>query len=259
MALGTFFKWAGGGVVAVAGFLCVSLQCAYWYGASSLPKELPQPRREYPALARETLWRTLGGGERPLSVRKLNAFSYAGLIFERLAAYTLRRDDSYALPADLQLLERVEAATRSAIDKARRARSASPAPNPGGSNPEALRQVSYDPVFESGALFIRASREWPAERMADIVLDEGDYGRGSEGLERAALAYFGVEVGELTRDEVLSLLSAKFRLPLADPYCQPERFRERYDAIVPFPGSRLPRAADLSLPRLKPIDCGKPQ
>ncbi|QWP74642.1 transglycosylase domain-containing protein [Lysobacter sp. K5869] len=261
MALSTFFKWAGGGVVAVIALLCLLLQGAYWYGASLLPKELPQPRREYPALARETLWRTLGGGDAPISARRLNAFSYASLIFESLVpVYLTRGGESLAMPADLELVERASSATRGAIDDARRARIPSPPPTPGGSNAEALQQISSDLVFESSALFIRTSREWPAERMADIVLDHGGYGRGSENLEQAARAYFGADVGELTRDELLSLMTLRYRVVPMDPYCQPEQFRERYTERIKYvSASGLPSATALSLPRLKPIDCTRPQ
>jgi len=256
MALGTFLKWAGGGAVALLAALCLLLQGAYWYGASMLPERLPQPRREYPALAREVLWRSLGGGERPIAVRRLNAFSYAALVLETLARYAARHGESLREPSDLRLIEWTAGAVRSEIAKARYARIAAPAPSPGGSNAEALQQMSYDHAFESTALFIRSSREWPAERMADLVLDSGDYGRDSATLEQAALAYFAQPVERLTREELTTLVLLDRGLRNHDPHCRAQAFREAYaEALQDIGDPELPALSTRTLVRLKPIDC----
>lgn len=257
MALGTFFKWAGGGAVALLAALCLLLQGAYWYGASMLPEQLPQPRREYPALARETLWRSLGGGDSAISVRRLNIFSYAGLIFEAVATYLARPGELAKEPADLRLVDWTSSAVRSAIVEARYAHIVAPSPSPsGGSNAEALQQLSYDHQFESLALFIRSSREWPAERMADLVLDSGDYGRDSATLEQAALAYFAQPVERLTREELTVLVLLDRGLGDRDPHCRAQAFREAYaDALQTIGDPKLPALSAQTLVRLQPIAC----
>jgi len=255
MALGTFLKWAGGGVVALLAALCLLLQGAYWYGASMLPERLPQPRREYPALAREVLWRSLGGGDSAISVRRLNIFSYAGLIFEAVATYLARPGEIAKEPADLRLVDWTSSAARSAIVKARYAHIVAPARS-GSSNAEALQQLSYDHQFESLALFIRSSREWPAERMADLVLDSGDYGRDSATLEQAALAYFAQPVERLTREELTTLVLLDRGLRNHDPHCRAQAFREAYaEALQDIGDPELPALSTRTLVRLKPIDC----
>ncbi|SDY30373.1 hypothetical protein SAMN04487939_101723 [Lysobacter sp. yr284] len=255
MALGTFFKWAGGGVVALIAALCLLLQGAYWYGASMLPERLPQPRREYPPLAREVLWRSLGGGDRPLEVRRLNIFSYTGLIFEAVATYLAQTDGLAKEPADLRLVDWTSSAARSAIVEARYAHIVAPAPS-GASNAEALQQFSYDHQFESLALFIRSSREWPAERMADLVLDSGDYGRDSATLEQAAQAYFAQPVERLTREQLTLLVLLDHGLHNHDPQCRAQTFRDAYaQALQEIGDPKLPTLSAQTLARLKPIDC----
>jgi hypothetical protein len=258
MALGNFLKWVGGGIVAIVAALCLLVQGAYWYGASMLPQRLPQPGREYPAAARELLWRTLGGGDAAISARRLNAFSYAGLIFETLFLYLDRHGESMLPAADLGLVEQTSFAVRDALVEIRRARVAAPSSTStsAGSNAAALQQVSYDYGFESMALFIRASREWPAERMADFVLDSGDYGRDSASLERAAQAYFGVTVEQLTREELAMLVLLHIHVGGRDPHCAPEAFRLAYaDATQRIGDPKLPALSAQTLARLKPIAC----
>ncbi|MET4726406.1 hypothetical protein ABIE09_000177 [Lysobacter enzymogenes] len=258
MALGNFLKWVGGGLVAIVAALCLLVQGAYWYGASMLPQRLPQPGREYPAAARELLWRTLGGGDAAISARRLNAFSYAGLIFETLFLYLDRHGESMLPAADLGLVEQTSFAVRDALVEIRRARVAAPSSTStsAGSNAAALQQVSYDYGFESMALFIRASREWPAERMADFVLDSGDYGRDSASLERAAQAYFGVTVEQLTREELAMLVLLRIHLGGRDPHCAPEAFRLAYaEATQGIGDPKLPALSTQTLARLKPIAC----
>ncbi len=263
MALSTFFKWAGGGVAVVIAVLCLSLQCAYWYGASLLPKDLPQPRRAYPTTARVALWRMFGGGDTPLSVRKLTIFSYAGLGLEfgsqaMMTSWMDRYAPLPSLPADLRLLDVAAGSLHHQIEQERSATEAKGTVSSG--NAEALRQIGYDHHLKEVAAYIRVSRERSAESMADFVLEHGHYGRGSEGLDQAARVYFGADVDALTDDELLALATLRFQIGSMDPYCQPEQFRERYVELIRHSAaSGLPRASDLSLPRLKPTECSEPQ
>ncbi|UZW62510.1 hypothetical protein [Lysobacter enzymogenes] len=264
MALGTFFKWAGGGAVALLAALCLLLQGAYWYGASMLPEQLPQPRREYPALAREVLWRSLGGGDSAISARRLNAFSYTGLVLGSLATFLASPHAEQYEPADLRLVSLTTDANRWAIVEANRARIAAsvaapdpaPAPTSGGVDASTLQQMTPRNEFESTALFIRSSREWPAVRMADLVLDSGDYGRDSDTLEQAALAYFAQPVERLTREELTVLVLLDRGLGDRDPHCRAQAFREAYaDALQTIGDPKLPALSAQTLVRLQPIAC----
>ncbi|WP_394540727.1 hypothetical protein PRJ39_09510 [Lysobacter enzymogenes] len=264
MALGTFFKWIGGGVVALIAAACLLLQGAYWYGASMLPERLPQPRREYPPLAREVLWRSLGGGDSAISARRLNAFSYTGLVLGSLATFLASPHAEQDEPADLRLVSLTTDANRWAIVEANRARIATsvaapvPAPEPAsdGIDATALQQMTPRNEFESTALFIRSSREWPAERMADLVLDSGDYGRDSATLEQAAQAYFAQPVERLTREQLTLLVLLDHGLYNHDPQCRAQTFRDAYaQALQKIGDPKLPALSAQTLARLKPIDC----
>ncbi|MGO4778672.1 transglycosylase domain-containing protein, partial [Lysobacter sp. 2RAB21] len=126
------------------------------------------------------------------------------------------------------------------------------------SNAEALQQVSYQDQLEPVALLIRISREWPPERMADMVLGTLDYGRDSEGLEQAARTYFGTAVEDLSSPELSMLMAIALRSGNRDPYCYPEQFLENYDEHFDRPWTRaLPAISVASSARLKPVDCKK--
>lgn len=257
MTLINFFKWFGGGVIVLIALLCLFLQGTYWYGASFLPNELPQPRNSYPAPARAALWQMLDGGETALSVRKLNAFSELEIVSEFTARYMLApKNELPSSPADLNLLDITTRAVRDAIREAHAAQAAPQPQSNGPSNAEALQQASYTYHFESMALDIRISREWPAERMADMVLETRDYGRDSKGLEQAASAYFGSRTRDLAPSELYLLVAIGLQSGQHDPYCHAERFLAAYSD--PYDGLRtpsLPPISATSLSRLKPATC----
>ncbi|ALN65363.1 transglycosylase family protein [Lysobacter antibioticus] len=252
-------KWLLGGAFALVAALCLLLQGVYWYGARDLPGQLPGPSRQYPDSTRTLLWNQFGGrGE--ISVRKFNAISYPVTALAFGARYFLNPSEELQNPADLQLLDIASNYTGDLIER----QAEPPLPHivhdsSMGSNVEALSQPSYDRHFQSLALPIRLSREWPATRMLDMVLEHADYGRGTTGLDEAAQAYFGAPAENLSQAETVALLSLKFSPGYIDPYCDAADFRTRFAIAL---AKSDPTAIDgdpmRQLTRLKPIACKSP-
>lgn len=249
-------KWLLGGAFALVAALCLFLQGLYWYGARGLPGQLPGPSQQYPDATRALLWDQLGGrGE--ISARKFNAITYPVTSLAFGARYLLNPSEDLQDPADVRLLEIASNYTGDLIE-----RQAKPPSQPivhdnsTGSNAEALRQYSYDWYFKDTALFIKLSREWPATRMLDMVLEHADYGRGTTGLDEAAQAYFDAPAEGLSQAETVALLSLNFSEGYIDPYCDAADFRTRFVAalaksdLAAIDGDPMGQ-----LTRLKPIAC----
>ncbi|WP_031372529.1 transglycosylase domain-containing protein [Lysobacter antibioticus] len=250
-------KWLLGGAVALVAALCLFLQGLYWYGARDLPGQLPGPSQQYPDATRALLWDQLGGrGE--VSARKFNAITYpVNAASFGVRYYLLNPSRELQEPADLRLLDIVFNYTRGMIE--RQAQPPSPPivhDNGTGSNAEALQPPSYDRHFQSLALPIRLSREWPATRMLDMVLEHADYGRGTTGLDEAAQAYFGAPAKRLSQAETVALLSLMFTPGYIDPYCDAADFRTRFvAALVKSDLAVIDGDPMAQLTRLKPIAC----
>ncbi|MGJ7903379.1 transglycosylase domain-containing protein [Lysobacter sp. 1R34A] len=249
-------KWLLGSAFALIAALCLLLQGLYWYGARGLPEPLPGPSRQYPDATRVLLWKQFGGhGE--ISVRKFNAITYplTGLAFG--ARYLLNPSEELQDPADVRVLEIASNYTGDLIE-----RQAKPPSSPivhdsnAGSNAEALRRHSYDWYFKDTALFIKLSREWPATRMLDMVLEHADYGRGTTGLDEAAHAYFGAPAERLSQLETVALLTMKFAPGYIDPYCDATDFRAHFVAALAKSDLAAVEGDPMRpLSRLKPIAC----
>ena len=245
-----------GGLIILIAALLLALQCFNWYSARKLPGELPGPRREYPEATRALMWRQLGGnGE--VSVRKLNVVSYLALSAELTVGYLLNPNAELKDPTDLHLLNMASSDVESRIAEQSR-----PAPSPEthdasqGTSAESLQQLSFATHSEGIALRIRLSREWPATRMLDMVLDHGDYRRGTSGLDHAAMVYFGVPVERLTPAETVALLTIDLSAGDHDPYCDADAFVERYTQFLVESGVVAAEADPMRhLTRLKPIAC----
>jgi hypothetical protein len=249
-------KWLLGCAFALVAALCLLLQGLYWYGARGLPEPLPGPSRQYPDATRVLLWKQLGGrGE--ISVREFNAISYPVTAISFAVRYLLDPNEEFQQPADTWLLEAASSHTDSLIER----RSKPPATpivldDSTRSNAEALRSSSSDGYFRRLALPIKLSREWPATRMLDMVLEHADYGRGTTGLDEAAQAYFGAPAERLSPLETAALLTMQFAPGYIDPYCDAADFRAHF--VAALAKSDLPALEGdpmRPLPRLKPIVC----
>lgn len=106
------------------------------------------------------------------------------------------------------------------------------------------------------ALAIRLSREWTTEQIADTLLAESHYGRCSVGIDQAAYAYFGRPLAQLRPQETLALIALLKGPSWYSLDRNPERFRQRYDAVAERLGHRGPDwSADAALARLMPPAC----
>ncbi|MGN7916355.1 transglycosylase domain-containing protein [Lysobacter sp. 22409] len=249
-------KWLLGGAFALVAALCLFLQGLYWYGARGLPGQLPGPSQQYPDATRALLWNQLSGrGE--ISVRKFNAITYPVTAASISVRYLFNPSVELQTPADLRLLEMASYSTDYLIEQVSKPPTAPVIQDSGiGSNAEALQQRSYDRHFQSLALPIKLSREWPATRMLDMVLEHADYGRGTTGLDEAAQAYFGAPAEGLSQAETVALLSLNFSEGYIDPYCDAADFRTHFalalakSDLVAIDGDPMRQ-----LTRLKPIAC----
>lgn len=241
--------------VAVIAALCIALQCLYWYGGRDLPRRLPGPSNTYSDAVRAVAWKLLGGkGE--ISVRTFNAVSYPALGLTYTFRYRLDPETELDEPADLRLLAVAAHRTRSVL-----AEQSSPLNTPAssdgaGADAVYLQQYSFGSQLEGIALYIRLSREWPATRMIDMILEHADYGRGATSLEQAARVYFGVTSSHLTATETVALLALDTSDRSSDPYCDPEGFRAHFSESL---AKVRPLAANddpmRQLTRLKPVAC----
>ncbi|ATE71335.1 transglycosylase domain-containing protein [Lysobacter capsici] len=261
-------------ILAIALTVVLVLQGIYWYGAYDLPQTLPLPRQQYSAQARALMWTDLGGkGE--LRIRR---FSSVGLPLTELG-HGLRcwshawsdwatQEAACAAGADEEVLSRA-ADDIAFLNLAQ----ADPRLGPNlkyGRNrdgyrpwPKRLRPVTY-------AVASRLSREWPAERVIDWILDNSDYGQGAMGLEQAAQTYFGVPADELREAELVALIVFSRGPRYYDPACEPEHFRNGHLRLMLDRGyrvtlsdpdadlSRMKRWACPAAARLKPGTCPKP-
>ncbi len=97
------------------------------------------------------------------------------------------------------------------------------------------------------ALSIWISRHWSAEELLTVFAQRAPFGPGITGLEAAARTYFDKEPGQLALHEA-ALLAGLPRSPTRyDPFCHPERARQRREAVL----SRLLTLGWISEPLLE--------
>ena len=106
------------------------------------------------------------------------------------------------------------------------------------------------------AATIRASRDWPLERMVDTILAESTFGRGAKGIEQAALAWYGRPLDDLVPEERLLLIALMKGPSHYDPVCRPERFAQRYPWAAKRAGfADAGSALRAALARMRPSAC----
>jgi hypothetical protein len=93
-----------------------------------------------------------------------------------------------------------------------------------------VSHLRYAAASLSGTIWL--TRHWTADQVLATTLSLGYFGRNTRGLGEAAEAYFGLAPGDLTREELAQLV-AILALPSAfDPWCQPDRNRERANLLL---------------------------
>lgn len=228
MALASFCKWVGGGVVAISDVAAAApkrrrtrwikilaattiallaapfalVYAAYWNALNDLPDPLPQAQRAYPDSLRQLYW-TLHGGQGPIQVRRMSPPGYVWELFADDAGKLARR-----VPADHQLLYRVASTMQSK------------------SLPR--RRISRWHLTNA-ALTVYLSRHYDGRQLIDYALDQTGFSAdGRPGIDAAARRYFDSPVDALSPHEQVALLALARGPSRYDPACHPERFAGRY-------------------------------
>jgi membrane peptidoglycan carboxypeptidase len=82
------------------------------------------------------------------------------------------------------------------------------------------------------AISLKLSRDYPKDTILEYYLNTIYFGRGAYGIQAAAQAYFGVDVGKLTIAQG-ALLAAVIKSPsYYDPRVTPEAARQRWDYVI---------------------------
>ncbi|MEH6416009.1 transglycosylase domain-containing protein [Pseudomonas sp. CGJS7] len=247
----------------IGGLFLLLLQSTYWYGAYGLPDSLPSPAREYPESARKLLWANAGGsGE-----IRIQRFSSIGIPLKSIGEDSRSllewqigiSDDDHRLPdrsdPGLRLLHQAAFDIAYSITAA-----ANPQPpvaaNEGGSNAQMLQQIKMPRPFMEQAVASRLSREWPAERVIDSILENNYYGRGAKGLDQAARTYFDLPVEQLSLAETAALIAISRNFSYYDPSCKPREFARAYQRLMLKTDDRVNlRDPDADLSRMKRTPC----
>lgn len=97
---------------------------------------------------------------------------------------------------------------------------------------------TIDYHVKSAAVGIWLSRQVNASDLLDYALDNLYFGFNTVGIQSAAQLYFAKKPAELARNEWLTLILLTKGASYYNPYCHPERFKERYDAMIAKYGSQ---------------------
>lgn len=190
-------KWVVGATLLLT--MCVLGICwgIHAYGASSLRRDPAPNTHRVPQPVRQQYLGTEYGNIS--SLPKLNPVSVWWNIY--------RSGDDETLRHQMQLLDRA-----SRLVFGRKPSSGSPLRHHAGSI--------------AGAVIL--SRKWSFDDIVDATISESWYGRDARGMEAASLAYFGIRLPELSREESLGLIVLLHGPSYYDPVCRRKRFENRY-------------------------------
>ena len=108
------------------------------------------------------------------------------------------------------------------------------------------------------ALAVKVGRQWTRDQAVDTILAESGFRKDVIGIEAAAEFYFGIPLTELKPQESLALIALLKGPSLYDPFCNRERFGNRYAQTVEKLGKTGPEwSAAAALSRLRPIGCDR--
>jgi hypothetical protein len=107
-----------------------------------------------------------------------------------------------------------------------------------------------------GESVVRISRHWTATEALSLILGRAHYGHRFDGLEAAALGYYGREPAELTRAELASLVVTANRAVKFNPWCRPGENAEAVSQLLAGVESATGESGD-PLARLRPVPDGK--
>ncbi len=108
------------------------------------------------------------------------------------------------------------------------------------------------------ALAVKVSRQWTRDQAVNTILAESGFRKDVIGIEAAAKFYFGVPLAELQPQESLALIALLKGPSWFDPFCNRERFEQRYAQTVEKLGKTGPEwSAAAALSRLRPIGCAR--
>ena len=214
-------SWAKALAVAVS--LAIALPLAacyglYWYGASALPWHLQPPVTARSSELRLLYWSTLGG-QPPIRIERVHPPGLAWETFSWMRA-------PHPIPARRQaLLNAARLQMRHVYDS--------------NEHPNGRRMLAET------ALLIRISREWTAAQTIDAALNGAWFGRDANGIDDAAMQWFGKPANALGAHQQLALLSIMQSPSTFDPECRPEAFARRYmhllenSRLAPDPRARM--------------------
>ena len=208
-------------VVVVVGFL----YGLYFAGARHVSPDWRPTTAQYPDPVRIALWRSYGGQGSPEG-NPMSPLEYA---------WRWSR-------AGNELMERrpVDPAMHLAGQVGRLAQ---PIPHVGS-------MLEHHLTGMAGAM--KASR-WPVESQLDTLLDNAWFGEGVRGYRQGALRVFGQPLERLDAARLHVLMTLALGPGYYDPWCHPERLRERTLAMAPrwkVPASR--RELDAALASIGP-------
>ncbi|MFQ6311200.1 transglycosylase domain-containing protein [Lysobacter capsici] len=233
------FKRIAAVLATVVALFFLLLQGVYWYGAYDLPQTLPGPRREYSDHARALVW-AQSGGRGEIRIRRLSSIGLPlmslGFSLRHVLAWKTGRFDTTHEPdadgmSDLSLLGEASRNISFSMIASNEPRTATR--NEAGEvvhDAATLRQLPARWQFIDMAVTSRLSREWPAERIIDSILEKRYFGHQANGLEQAARTYFDLPVEQLSPSETAALLV--IGSAYSTPSCEPDDFRRAYVQLM---------------------------
>ncbi len=93
-----------------------------------------------------------------------------------------------------------------------------------------LRTLEYH--LAVGAVTVWLSRHASESELKRYLADRESFGRGANGVEKAAAAYFGKDSSKLTIAQIAILAGLNQNPSILDPACSPERAVKRRDFIL---------------------------
>lgn len=225
-------RWPHWALVAIIGLLMTFIALCfgiYAWGARFVPDDIPASSYRAPDAIRDQYLAVEADGA--TNIRKLNPVTFW------IDFLVSTRQFPEQPPPEQILLYR---ATRFAQFKHSRAR------------------TQGEHHVASIALAVKVGRQWTRDQAVDTILAESGFRKDVIGIEAAAEFYFGVPLAELKPQESLALIALLKGPGLYDPFCNRERFGNRYAQTVEKLGKTGPEwSAAAALSRLRPIGCDR--